>query len=347
VLARCFRVHGTVVGGLIASALWSSAAHGASVSWNAPASCPGRGEVLDRIEAARDRPLTMDPQVLFTATVTEEPSGRLTLTVHTRAGEGEVRAAPTRSLQAAECEELVAALVQIVSLALGPAVTRESAETEGSAPGSETARGTESTPEKTAEPPDEASGAEPTKPWTDVEPAALPPLMEERARVGLLGVLDTASFGDASLGVHLEAGISLTSAFELRGALGYVPPHAVAGVPRDRNAGGRFSLALAAALACVSWSSRPWRLPFCAGLEGGRWAASGVGVSRPQSDSVAWFAGRAEALIGFSLGGGLRANLLGGLVVPLVRHEFLIVGAQVHRIPALSLRAGMGLEYEL
>ena len=133
-------------------------------------------------------------------------------------------------------------------------------------------------------------------------------------------MLDTASLGGPSLGAELAAGVNVGSLFELRGVLGYFPPHVVTGVADDENAGGRFSLALAAALACVAWSDTAWRLPLCAGMEGGRLSSTGTGVAQPESDAVGWLAVRTEALLGFELGGGLRATLSGGVVVPLVRH---------------------------
>jgi hypothetical protein len=129
--------------------------------------------------------------------------------------------------------------------------------------------------------------------------------------------------------------------------LGYVPPQTVMGVSGDEDAGGRFDLAFMAALGCASVSKAKVRVPLCAGVEAGRLNASGAGVSDPESSAVAWVALRADAMAGVELAGGLRVTLLAGLVAPLNRHEFSVAGTELFRIPALSARAGLGLEYAL
>lgn len=314
-------------------------ARGASLSWEAPASCPAVAEVVERIEATLGRPLAQAPPVAFAAQVGEDPGGRFTLTVRTRASDEEENAAQTRTLTARRCDELVTALAQVVSLALGPHVPK-STEPEDRSERPEPLDASEAGNASNEQP--ALARAEPPRRWpVPARPTATSPT----ARIGVLAVVDTASLGTTSQGVHLETGWSLSAGLELRGLMGYVPPHGVDAEADDANAGGRFALLFGGLLACTPLLETSWRVPICVGVEAGRWNASGTGVSEPETDDVLWVAARADVRLGVEVVPGLRASVLGGLVAPLIRHEFSVAGASVHRMPALAPRAGLGLEY--
>ncbi len=314
----------------------ATTARAATVSWTAPAVCPDHALVVERIEAARGGPLAGDAAVDFAAEVSEQADGRLRLTV--RVGDE----GAGRTLLAGDCEELATALGQIVSLALGPHVPREGAE-----PPAEPAS------EVPAQPDAPASDRTPPQKFSLFDDAADPvrdtkrsaPRAREKARlVGLLGMFDGGALGTASLGVQLEAGVGPASWFELRAVGGYVPSHSKSSED-SAQAGGLFSLLFAGMLGCAVWYASPWSTPLCGGMEVGSLRASGSGVSEPDSKDVWWLAARADARLGVELTSSLRANLLAGLVLPLLRHEFSVDGARIFRIPALSPRAGLGLEY--
>lgn len=327
--------HGSVL-------LCGAPARAASLSWEAPAACPGQQEVLARLEAARGGPLAEDPPVDFEAEVAESTDGRLSLRVRTRvADHGD--STKGRTLVANDCEELVAALEQVVSLALGPHKPREPAES-GNAPAGElpAAKSAEAARESAAAPSRTRGSAARTGARQDIAPTERS-ADEEVGLVALRGVLDLASLGVAAFGGELEAGLRLGSTFELRGLLGIVPPRDLASERGD--AGGQFTRVVAGAEGCAALREAPWRFPFCAGVEAGRLSATGTGVTAPASKDALWLAARAHIHSELDLSSGVRACFLVGIVVPLARREFRVANATLHEIPLLSPRVGLGVEY--
>jgi hypothetical protein len=296
-------------------------------------------EVGERIDAARGGPLTDEAGVMFEADVSEDQPGQLKLTVRTRVLEGGAGAPQTRTLSATDCEELVTAFVQIVSLALGPYVTPENSQPNQ-----------EANVESVEPPPPAVAAAE--KPrgtgGSDDDARSAPSLpQEETLRLSAFALLDTASLGDLSVGPQLGVGLALRKGFELRGVVGYVPPHAMRAERDNTSAGGRFSLAFGGVLGCSMSVKGPFRGNFCAGIEAGNLSAAGVGVSAPKSDHVLWLAARGDIVLGVQVLPGLRTLVLCSLVFPVLHHEFSLSGVPLHKIPGSVPRAGLGLEYGL
>jgi hypothetical protein len=327
--AACF-------GGLL---LCCTDACAAALSWAAPVVCPNQTEVTERIDAARGGPLTDEAAVVFDAEVSDDSAGKLTLTVRTRVADQHEGVEQARTLTANDCEELVTAFVQMVSLALGPYVAPTS---------------TEPNPDKgavpAAAPPPAAADAPKSRASAGSgEDGHVAPsfAQEETVRLSAFAVLDTASLWTVSVGVQVGVGLAVAKAFELRGVLGYVPAHTFRAEWENPRAEGRFSLALGGVLGCSVSAKRPFRANFCGGMEMGSLSAGARGISTPKSDNVLWLAARGDMLVGVEVLRGMRVLALCSFVFPLLRHEFSLDGAPFHRIPGVVPRFGLGLEYAL
>jgi hypothetical protein len=321
-------------GGLL---LCCADARAAAFSWTAPEGCPSRAEVAERIDAARGGPLAGEAAVRFDAVVSADAPKTLKLTVHTRVVDQHDGAEQARTLTATDCEELVTAFVQMVSLALGPYVAPESTEpnaTEGAVP-------TAAPPPAVADTPKSLATAAAN------EDARAAPILsrEETVRLSASAVLDTGSLWIASAGVQLGVGLALAKAFELRGVLGYTPAHTFRAEWESPRAEGRFNLVMAGALGCAVGSRGTLRGNFCGGMEVGNLSAAARGVSAPKSDDVLWLAARGDLLVGVEMLRGLRVFGLCSFVFPLLRHEFSLSGVPFHRIPRAVPRFGLGVEY--
>lgn len=311
-----------------------------------------------RIEAVRGGALEEEPPIAFEAMVLRDSATRLILSVTTRLEDQAGEEPRVREVLSSSCEELALALVQMVSLSLGPREAGASSpaaapvEVEGREPepaGERDAPRSAGFPE--LDPPD-AEVRRPERPTTEAEgnevrsaaETAAENTSERAGAVAILGFVEGFTFEGPSFGVLLEGVAAVTSHAELRVFAGYVPRRSL-WLDDESGAGGRLSLALGGALGCVGWSGDGGPQPLCAGFEVGRIGAQGTGVTSPASEAALWAAARAEARAGFPLVEGLRMTLLGGLVFPLLRHEFRVAGAELHRLPALAFRGGVGLEY--
>jgi hypothetical protein len=325
--AACF-------GGLL---LCCTDACAAAFSWAAPEVCPNQPEVAERIDAARGGPLADNAAVVFAADVSDDSAGKLTLTVRTQISGQREGAEQARTLTATDCEELVTAFVQMVSLAIGPYVAPES---------------TEPNPEKgtvpaAAPPPAVADAPKARASAGSREDARAAPSVTqtETLRLSAFAVLDTGSLWIASVGVQLGVGVALAKAFELRGVLGYVPAHTFYAEWESPRAQGRFSLAWGGVLGCSVSSKGPFRGNFCGGMEVGSVSAAARGITTPKSDDVLWLAARGDMLLGVEVLRGLRVFALCGFAFPLLRHEFSLSGVPFHKIPGAVPRFGLGMEY--
>jgi hypothetical protein len=68
-------------------------------------------------------------------------------------------------------------------------------------------------------------------------------------------------------------------------------------------------------------------------------------VVRPQTDNAIWAAASTLGRLRAEVGGGLGFEAEAGLVIPLVRHDFVYLEptSSIYRVPALALAGGLGV----
>lgn len=317
------------VGSALGLLAYPAPAVAASLSFTAPPSCPSQAEVVHALETQRGRSLAEETDVAFSATVVEQGHGSFRLVVTTSsAGEG----ALTRTLVAASCAELVTALVQVVSLSLGPPP-----EPEPPAPA------TQPEPPPAASP--KVSGAHEPPPSNAVTTFAPPPPHERTGLLALLGVLDATSLGAASVSGRVEAGLHLGDVAEVRAGFGYTPSQTTWADGPTAPVGAAFALLTGSALGCAALVRQGLRLPACAGLELGSVRAEGRGVTPAKEEAVPWVAARLDVRAELLLSDMLRLALAAQLSIPLLHHRFYAGGTLVHEIPLISPGLGAGIEW--
>jgi len=210
---------------------------------------------------------------------------------------------------------------------------------------------------------DEASGAS----WTETEPmpggfppsgppasapvepaepiAALEP--NERASgeplalaLGARGVLDPTTLGEAALGVALGLDVEL-GPWSL-GVSGVLFP----AVETSVAPGQAIALGLTAAGArgCRRWVPG---LRTCIGMELGQLRAASVALEQPSSARDPWLTPSASLELWSQPLAALAITADAALLAPLVRGEYRVDEREVHRVPALAVRAGLGLRVQL
>jgi hypothetical protein len=84
------------------------------------------------------------------------------------------------------------------------------------------------------------------------------------------------------------------------------------------------------------------------GFEVGALSGTGFGVIAPASGTALWAAPHAGARGAYPLTDHLELVVVAHGVVPVTRESFVISGlGEVHRPPAVTVRAGLGLEVRL
>jgi hypothetical protein len=163
---------------------------------------------------------------------------------------------------------------------------------------------------------------------------------------------DAGSLPAAALGVALGARLDFARfQLELLGTL-WLQQHTRLESAAAPGAGGDVNLATGALSVCASLlggSDTSFLLAPCAGLEVGRFAGAGTGVSAPRRASALWVAPRLDLAgvwrpDGSHWGFGARA----GAAVPLERDEFILdqLGT-VHEPASLVARAALSLDVDL
>lgn len=350
---------------------------GVTLEWSAPPRCPAAPQVRERLARALADSATDSHGMRARASITEADDGVLTLELQLHRDDGP---AGQRTMQATDCDELAAAAVLIVALAIDPEAKLD--EVVASAPPSNDPSdpGSVATP---VPPPDDravppAPSDDGTKPSPDpatppLEPA-LDPTPPPTAAIDPAPPVDATPIDDPEgrpptpaepvhVGLRLSAAAGLfvlprpTAALSLvastwgrawRAELGasYWTPVQTS----DRGVGGRIQQWTVDARGCGLLRPGPLELPLCGGLDVGAVHGKGVGVSSPRrATSLRLALAAGAALIWRPARARPRVGLwIGGdLLLALVRARFRATPAApelVYHTPLLGARVGAGVE---
>jgi hypothetical protein len=313
---------------------FTAAAGGPAVSleWQAPARCPGRNAVLERVTSLLESAAEAKAPVKARGTVLEPlPGASWELTLETVQGEGTWR----RTIHARSCDELADAAALIIALVVDPNLNP----TPPAASVPPPARAPAPVPALTSTPPPPSAPRPP--------PAARPPAVS-RARVPLhvaaSAVGDVGSLPAAALGGELAAGADLGRArIE---AVGTVFPEVHKVIARNPERGGDVELLAGGLRGCylIPWTG--WEGGVCGGVEAGRLRATGFGAREfNATEDELWLAGRLGVIADIPVVDplGLRFGLEG--LLPLRRPEFVVPPlGTVHEPSWVSLRLELGIQ---
>lgn len=325
--------------GLLLSALPRAAAAAEaeawqSFSWRAPERCPDRQTVLARLDAVlRERPIALSSTEVRAEVVPAGSGWQLSL---------EVRVAGTRrvrQLSAASCDDLADATAVALVLLLEPL----SAEAAGAA---------------MPEPPPPPPSAPPSvpAPATKDEVVLAPEpggAVDRHWTFGAAAILDSSALSAPALGAQLHSQLRWSAwAVEAYGVL--LPARREPVEPGEFVELSHWSAGLR--LCHAPWAGRAARAQACLGLEAGRFSARGAGLRQRQSEAHdPWLAPGAGARVAWRA--LPHATLLGGVeaLVPLLKHGYSVNASpeaaaperEVHATPAVTLRAWLGLEFDL
>jgi len=296
----------------------------AELGWSAPPDCARAEFVATRVEDLVGRPLAEVEGLDFGVTV-ERDGTAWKLSLATRVGS---EPASSRVFTGQSCSEVSDAAAVAMAMAI-----------RGSAP-------VPPANEPTDEPPiPPAAASSPAPPPRDE--VSTPPQQSSGSRwsgrVGLGAVLDTAALPEPTVGI-LAGGAVHWSVLRIEGQFEAFAPQRV-GLPG--GASGQFDLLAGALLACAAPAGSPVAVLGCGGLELGRLSGEGSGVSDPELGTALWIAARAEAGLAVRVGAAWQLVPRVGVAIPLARPEFVLNDSPVHRPAALSLRAGLGIEFVL
>jgi len=293
------------------------------LSWRAPAGCPSGARVRDAALKNTGRagvePLEADVQV--------EHAERWKVTIRsTRNG----IAADERTVEGASCEAVADAAAVILGVAMIPP---EKNAAESSARQSAEARDEPSANPSTADARSRAAA----------EMAAATPSRRAHgfaANVG--GATDGTTLPSAALGGRV--GLAWTpgrTRLELTGSLFSAQSKTTA----STQAGGRFTLFVAAARGCWALLQGAFELSPCAGIDLQSVSAKGFGASQNYDASGAWVSAAGGALVRVPLTSWLAVRADADALVPLSRPTFVVEGdGAVHRPSSIGARAGIGAE---
>jgi hypothetical protein len=302
----------------------------AELRWQGPPECDRAVHVVGQVEELVERSLEGVAGLDFEVTVTVA-SGTFRLLLVTHEHGGGTRS--QRNFTATTCVAVTDAAAVAMAMTIRGATASSSSEPNTS----------KRPPVENAAPAGPA-GAPPPPPRRDRSPAE--PEISEPDVAALLGlgmVVDSAALPEASAGLGAIAAVRYESfRFELQGTL---LPTATADVGAGRE--GTFQLFAGSALVCLERSFASLAAIACGGYELGQMAAEGQGVSDPVERRVFWQAARFELGAGLPIDWWLRLALRMGAAIPTTHSEFVLAGIPVHETPALSLRAGLGLEIVL
>ncbi|MBK6689011.1 MAG: hypothetical protein IPG45_31375 [Deltaproteobacteria bacterium] len=296
--------------------------------WEAPAECPGQGEVeAELARIARVRP-GLAPARLNATVEIKKVKDELRLELRTdRDGR---RGA--RELRGRDCRALMRGATLVLALAFGPGVELLSFdEPAPKVPGLSPARRT-----RTSSP----SAARVSS--VVFEEAA--PEADTRGSIGVDGRLGFGWLPGPALGIGLLAQI----AGEMWGlgllATVWFPHREVV----DPVLEARFVATTASALVCA----HPWqaivRLNICGGLSAGLIYGSAQGSDRDQSQLAPWYGAQAHLDLSLAWEAPLSPYLSADLSVGAYRPRFQIIGAgDVHESPRAIPAVGLGVMLEL
>lgn len=298
------------------------------LTWQAPAGCPGRDEILAKARTLMGGHGTRS--VSAVGRIEPRPSG-FELVLSAQGTDVELR----RRLDGGSCQELGDAAALILAMAARPELpqSRESAAPASPAP---------------AAPPSPSRVEARRKP---LDSAPRPPRVAKgEADRGATARSNRAARFDFLAGSLVDAGslpaptLHLVGGVGLRGDAGGVEGQFRYWLERDREVvpgkGGELALAAGALLGCLAG---PPRAAVCAGAELGQLRGRGYGTDNDETRRVVWVAG---ILSGRMVAIQSRWLRMGGLVevgVPVRQYEFLLEGLApvVHRPWVLCPRAGV------
>ncbi|WP_437878103.1 hypothetical protein [Sorangium sp. So ce513] len=334
-------------------------AWGVDLDWAAPDACADGGRVLAEIEQRLGRPAAAHggPRLRARAEVSQNARGSWDLHLTTTLGE----ATSSRDLHGETCAELASAAALIIALALDPEAAARAPM--GSAPGTGPEADTDAgalpdagpgaLPDEAAEPDAGAAGTPPAAssptPPDAGRPAAVgaphgAPL-DLRGTLRAFGVLDASALPAVAPGAGVAAG-ALLGAVRAEASGTYFGTQKAL-VPAT-SMGGDVWLASGGLRLCYASRHKDLEVGPCAGLEAGVMSATGFGVTSPGSNRALWLAPQLGALATYALSDRVRVPLAVDVLFPVVRDEFVLVGiGSVHRIPAVTVRAALGVEVRL
>ncbi|WP_438010008.1 hypothetical protein WME89_15935 [Sorangium sp. So ce321] len=342
----------------VAEARAGEGAWGVDLDWIAPGACADREPVLAEIEQRLGRPAAAHGGARLKARAEASQNERGSWDLHLTTTLGE--ATRSRDLHGETCAELASAAALIIALAIDPeAVARGPASAEpgaGAAPGAgegaepdqtgapDAVPAADALPEATSPPaPDPgapaASAPVEARPSPGVAPSPGPRL---RGALRALGVLDTSALPAVAPGAGIAAG-ALIGPVRVELSIAYFG--AQQALIEATTMGGDVWLIAGGLRVCYATRHHAFELGPCAGIEGGVMSAAGFGVAAPGSNRALWLAPQLGALATYALSDGVRIPLAVDALLPLVRDDFVLVGiGSVHRIPAATLRASLGVE---
>jgi hypothetical protein len=316
--------------------LAADVARAAELSWQAPAGCASREQVISQVEELLRKPLGEVQGLAFEVVVSAADAGRFVVRVRTvldGAARGE------REIAGGSCREVADAAAVAIAMAVS--------ETEG----------------------DQAEWQlPPVRPQTDAAAVAEPGAAAPAATAAPAAAAPDAAAAEAAslwglrfaLGVAADVGmlpaivagaqLSVQGDYGPVGLRGYGALFASADTAADSGLGaGTFDLAAVGALLCGQKAlGARFDAALCGGAEASYVAGTGEDVDASYTRSV-WFAAlRAEAALGFALLQGLGIWLRVGLAVPLSRPEFVLNGSEpIHQVAKLAGRGALELELTL
>jgi hypothetical protein len=303
------------------------------LEWQAPAGCPGRGEVLERVrELVAERGVTRTERLVVRVLVTAGAQDFSASLASEQNG-----AAGNRVLHADTCVSIAEGVALVIALALTP----ESPNTEDDAiapavearPVAEPTSSPKATPNRSAE-------------ATRVAPKPAPPPTDSReSPVFVLGaaLLDLGVIAPAAAGVTVGAGVRF-AALELTARAVWLPERRTH--VDDQNKGGDFQYLGGDARVCRLFPvSNAVKLAPCAGLELGVVRARPFGTVERKEPDVVLFAPSASGLLRLGVTRGLSLRFDAGAALPLPRPRFTLQNVVVVRhVPPVTGRFGAGLE---
>ena len=278
-----------------------------SLTWNAPADCPSREDVVASVGRLVAGSTTSDTlEVDARVSIDRRGVYRARLRTRLRGVRGE------RSIAAASCG---------LALTIDPTIAIEAPPAPLTAP---------------AEPP-----ATPERVDVVPPPPPSPPSPPKIAIVpGAAAALDVGNLASPAVGAELQLAVTRWWWSVVATAAAF--PSQRASAPTEGR-GGRLSLLAAAVRACVGGGAL-LRAEGCAGGELDRMHAEGFGVSSPGAATRVWFAPRVGARLAWRAASFLSVPLTVDVLVPFDRPSFVLenVGT-VHRPAPVPFRATLGV----
>jgi hypothetical protein len=312
------------------AALGEPASYGPlEIEWQAPAECPDRAGVVDRVRALAPSPPPRAEVVHVRATAARDVDG-FHVVLETRQGVHQFQ----RRIEAHSCDALADAAALTMALTIDPEL-RAHAEPAAaiSSPG--------------AAPPPSMEALPPPPPEAGSPPPGTESKSSTSVGAGLEGVIDTGTLPRAAVGLRPSVELVLRG-MHLGLAFLWLLPNGGT-LASNANKGGNIGLVGGAARFCLTLWDRRVALDGCAGAELGRLHGEPFGVNRPTPIDRWWFAPELAALA--RLPTAERIAIVGGgaLVVPVSRPVFVLenVGTEkvstVHQPSTVSGRLEIGL----